>query len=98
MATVISVDSLAAPGDPRASAAFPNQDVLMSNTNTIAIRLQCWNMATNASVTVRLVPLFGTEANVSATRVSGDGVASIWEAFTKMPDGISFIQARAVGP
>jgi hypothetical protein len=53
------------------------------------------NVPLDWSVNLRVVPYSGPDFTVSATRVSGDTTASVWEATITAAQGVSAIQARA---
>lgn len=103
-ATVL--DGLSVPANPLASLDFPAADVNVTNPNPMTLQLDCTNIPTNSTVTVRVVPKSGTnclpgmsaDCTYPASFVSGDVNASIWTATIRTPDGFSAIQARAVLP
>ncbi len=56
-------------------------------------------MPTTWNVKVRIAPLYGGGATtLSASLVSGDETASIWEAQATFPTGFCAVQARASKP
>lgn len=92
---VTSVDGVPVPADPVAS--FASSDVQIGPAAQSVFRMEAANIPTDGTwrVQVRIVPRTGTDLFVNATLVSGNQVASIWEASAAVPIGASSVIARA---
>lgn len=95
---VASIDGHVVGDDPLATIDFPASDILMNNPNSVPVLVDCANVPISSVVTVRAVLKNGQDVNTTATFVSGDVNASIWQALVQLPDGYSVIQARAILP
>ena len=95
--SVVSVNSLAAPSDPRANFTMGGDDITISATNgTINVALQTANFPTNGTVNVYLRPRNGAPSMNPASFVSGTSSSATWQLVTSAPIGHFIIQARAV--
>lgn len=95
---VTQVGGINVPADPYARLELGSQDISLSSTSPVVVRLQATNVPTDWIVKVRMIPKSGTETVVAATRVSGDAASSVWEASLTLPHGIVAIEARAHKP
>ncbi len=84
--------------DPNASFSFPEQDVTLSTTTAVSVRIAASNMPTDWNVVLRVVPRVGQDFTAAATLVSGNEVASEWEAQINPPVGFAALQVRANKP
>lgn len=95
---ITQVGGTAAPADPRAGITLGTQDVTLSSSTPITVRIQANNVPITWTMQVRVIPTSGADTVVAATRVSGDETASIWEATITLTHGIAALQARAIKP
>ena len=95
---VVSVSSIAAPADPKASISGSGDDITIARTNAVAIQLQTANFPTNGTVNVYLKPLTGSQSILPASFVSGTSNSATWQLTTVLPINHTVIQARAVAP
>lgn len=95
---VLSVFSIAAPADPKASISGSGDDITIAQTNAVAIQLQTANFPTNGTVNVYLKPLTGPQSILQASFVSGNTNLATWQLNTILPVSHGIIQARAVAP
>lgn len=95
---VTQIAGLSVPSDPKAGFDFPNQDVMISAEQAVAVRVEASNVPLDWLVKVRVGPLNNSASWVSATLVCGDATASVWEAQVTLPKGFTAIQARASKP
>lgn len=106
----VSLDGLAIPDDPRASLAFPQQDVTIATPDPLLLVIETANIPVPPApdawmVTARMVPLSGPDFEVTAVYQSTalNGV-STWHAVLErelslgLPNGFTAIQARAFKP
>lgn len=97
---ITQIAGIAAPADPHTvlstSAHFTTVD--LAPTAPVTVRLNAKNMPLDWIVKLRVVPFTGSDFTVNATMVSGDAVASVWDATITAARGISAIQARATKP
>ena len=66
--------------------------------STLTVRMTATNVPDTWNVVLRVVPYYGADTNVTATKISGDASASVWEATITAGMGISALQARASKP
>ncbi|MBX7135917.1 MAG: hypothetical protein K1X67_24880 [Fimbriimonadaceae bacterium] len=92
---VTSVDGVSVPADPASNFNAP--DLQIGPAATSVVRLEAANVPTDGSwrVQVRVVPRNGVDSFANATLVSGNQVASIWEATVTLPQGGAAVTARA---
>ncbi|MBX7132019.1 MAG: hypothetical protein K1X67_04995 [Fimbriimonadaceae bacterium] len=92
---VFSVAGVAVPADPASSFGTP--DVTVGPAATYVVRVEAANVPTDGSwvVQVRVVPRSGQDTFANATLISGNQVASVWEATVTLPQGGSAVIARA---
>ena len=96
---VVSIGGQPAPADPGASLSPPGGDVNIGNSGSVQVLIEGRNLATNATMTVRVTPTVGNPATVNAVRTSGDFTLSQWSATVSIaPSTYAAIQVRAVGP
>lgn len=95
---IIRVGDQDVSADPRASFDFPSQDVTLSTTSTVSVRIAATNVPTDWNVVLRVVPRVGQDFTANATLVSGDATASEWEAQINAPVGFAALQVRASKP
>lgn len=93
---VISVASLTAPSDPKASLSANGGDLVIAQTNAVVILLQTANFPTNGIVNVYLKPRNADQSILPATFVSGNTNLATWQLTTVLPVSHTVIQARAV--
>ena len=89
------VNGVAVPADPTSSFLTPDLQVGAAAANIV--RLEAANVPTDGTwrVQVRIVPRSGPDQFANATLISGNQVASIWEASVVLPPGGSAVIARA---
>ena len=93
------IGNLAVPADPHASfAGFPNADVSFNTDAPVTLEIAASNVPLDWTMRVRVVPKTGPNETLVATRISGNGAASIWEATFTPISGISSVQAHAFQP
>jgi hypothetical protein len=97
---VVSIGGISAPTDPTSSLNPPGGDVNFSVSNAVQVVIEARNLATNATMRVRITHTIQNSADtVTAGYVSGDFTLSQWAAMaTIAPNTYAAIQVRAVGP
>jgi hypothetical protein len=96
--TVLNVAGLNAPTDPKASmsASSGASDLSVASTNAVTIQLQTQNFPTNGTVTVYIKPRNSAQTTLTASYVSGNTNAALWQASTTLIYPMyTVIQARA---
>lgn len=79
--------------DPGAAHLAP-----ISTTAPITVLINATKIPSNWNVNLRVVPVYGVDFNVAATKLSGDDNASVWQAQFTPPVGDSALQVRASAP
>jgi hypothetical protein len=96
--SVLSVQGLTAPTDPKAVMS-PNtsaDDLTLVTTNSVNILLQTQNFPTNGTVTVLVKPRNALQTTLTASFVSGNTNAALWQVTTVLPyPAHTVIQAHA---
>jgi hypothetical protein len=95
---VTQVGGVGVPSDPRAVFAMGSQDVTLTSTTPVKVRLQGTNVPLDWIVEVRLIPKSGDQTIAPATNTGGTVASSTWEATVTLPHGLTGIQARARKP
>ena len=76
-----------------------NDDLTLITTNSVIIQVRTTNFPTNGTVQVLIKPLNAAQSTASASFVSGDTNAAIWQATASLNyainQGHTVIQARA---
>lgn len=103
IARIVEVSGVAVGDDPGASLSYPRQDVLLSTTGAVAVRIETQNIPSNSTVTVFVVKSRGGHVSppVVATFESGSTALAYWTATipaASLSNGSYAIQARAVLP
>lgn len=99
-AKIMSVAAATIPADPTGYYADTGTpDAAIPNTaSTINAVIQTANVDPAAVVTVRVIPKNGAATNATAAFSSGDATQATWTATFTPPDGLFYLQARAVNP
>ncbi len=96
---LVSLDGVALPANPAGGFIFPFVDIADQFAGNVALVLELRNIATTATVQVRVTPRTAGNAQVfNATFQSGSAALSTWTANLIVPTGIDAIQVRAVLP
>ena len=98
--TIDSIGGVASPVDPHYVITTPSHytTVDVSPLTTVTVRMTAKNLPLNWNVVLRVVPYYGKDTNITATKVSGDASSSVWEASVNLGLGVSAMQARASRP
>ncbi len=98
--TIDSIGGVACPEDPHFVITTPDHyaTVDVSPLTTVTVRMTATNLPSSWSVALRVVPYYGKDTIVQATKVSGDTASSVWEASINLSLGVSALQARASRP
>jgi plastocyanin len=88
------------PNEPKAAmSSAGNDDLTLITTNSVIIQVRTTNFPTNGTVVVFIKPLNAPQSTPTATYVSGDTNAAIWQVSTilnyQINQGHTLIQARA---
>lgn len=96
---VVSVGAKNAPTDPRGSPQTAEIDFQMDNETSSNIVLEAKNVQSDASVKVRIVPVYGLPITQTATFSNGTTALSSWVVNNvNLPEGAFVVQAHAVNP
>lgn len=102
-ARVLEIAGMPVPADPSASLAYPRQDLLLSATGDISVRVETRNVPQTSVVSVFVVKSRGTRISpaISAVFESGSTALGYWTATipaASLTNGSYAIQARAALP
>lgn len=96
---VVSVGAKNAPTDPRGSPQTAEIDFQLDNETSSNIVLEAKNVQSDASVKVRIVPVYGLPSTQTATFSNGTTALSTWVVNNvNLPEGAFVVQAHAVNP
>lgn len=96
---VVSIGAINAPIDPTGSPQTGEIDFQMDNETSSNIVLEAKNVQSDASVTVRIVPVFGLPTKETASFSNGTTALSTWTVNNvNLPLGAFVVQAHAVNP
>lgn len=96
---VVSVGAKNAPTDPRGSPQTAEIDFQLDNETSSNIVLEAKNVQSDASVKVRIVPVYGLPITQTATFSNGTTALSTWTVNNvALPQGAFVVQAHAVNP
>ena len=96
---VVSVGAKNAPTDPRGSPQTAEIDFQLDNETSSIIVLEAKNVQSDASVKVRIVPVYGLPITHTATFSNGTTALSTWVVNNvNLPEGAFVVQAHAVNP
>ncbi len=96
---VVSVGAKNAPTDPRGSPQTAEIDFQLDNETSSNIVLEAKNVQSDASVKVRIVPVYGLPITQTATFSNGTTALSTWVVNNvNLPEGAFVVQAHAVNP
>ena len=96
--TVLNIAGLPAPADPKSSMSVGTgtADLTVASTAEVTIQLQTRNFPTTGTVTVYIKPRNRDQTTLTATYVSGDSSAALWQVNTTLVYPMfTVIQARA---
>ncbi len=93
---IVQVGGQAAPDDPHASFDF--SDVTLANSGPVVVQIYATNVPLTWFVKLRMVPRRGDDLYTTATFVSGNDVASVWQATVNLPNGYAAMMALARAP
>jgi len=100
--TVLSVDQVAVPADPRATFDAQGSDVVLPLTNAVRVVVQTINVEQASEVSVRNTPRINANArtvNATVDQVVNQAPLTIrWVADVPVEPGYSAIQVRVVRP
>ena len=95
--SVLSVNGQTAPVDPVATVSNAT-DMNMGTNSPVDVIIMSKNFPPNGAVSLRVVPKYGNNFNVSASFVGGTFSNATWKATTTLPNGFCVLQAHATSP
>lgn len=95
---VSTVAGAPVPADPSAQM-FPGlADLDLPDLGAVPVVIEAANVPLDWTIELRVVPRYGPDVVVNATRTTGDANASSWRAEVAFPRGVSAVYVRAASP
>lgn len=93
--SIVSIDGINSPADPRANLAQPDIEFSAGGNKNVVVHAYNVPIDGTWSVQVRMTPRNGKESFVTCTYVSGNQASSMWQGTLNFDEGAAALIARA---